>query len=164
MQQNISDWGWQISSFLRVLKKQGFLIALNKALHYIFMVSRRYFDLYGIMNSLRFKKFKIFTSCHIRQLLPKSTEIPHPVGIVIGGWANIGENVQLNQNVTVGNKNSEAPDIKDGVVICSGAIVIGGITVGENSIIGANSTVLSDIPPNSIAVGTPAEVVNKVEE
>jgi len=62
MQQNISDWGWQISSFLRVLKKQGFLIALNKALHYIFMVSRRYFDLYGIMNSLRFKKLVVLQS------------------------------------------------------------------------------------------------------
>ena len=100
-------------------------------------------------------------SCSISQDLPETVRLPHPVGIVIHANANIGENVSIYQNVTIGIKRgkSEVPEIKDNVTLYSGSVVVGDVTIGENSLIGANSVVLDDIPPNSIAAGVPARVV-----
>ena len=65
--------------------------------------------------------------------------------------------------MTIAGKSGEgAPTIEDKVEIGAGAVILGGITLGKNSIIGANATVTTDIPPNSIAVGTPAEVIKEV--
>ena len=96
----------------------------------------------------------------IRQRLPSSTKLPHPTGIVIAGGWEIGENVQINQNVTLGTTPGEGyPVIEDNVTIYANSVVIGGITIREGSTIGANSTVIDDVPPNSTVVGSPAEVV-----
>lgn len=59
---------------------------------------------------------------------------------------------------------SEPITIKDGCWICSGAIVCGGVTIGENSIVGAGAVVTRDVPPNSIVMGIPAKVVRQVDE
>lgn len=107
-------------------------------------------------------------ACDIRQKLPKSTKLPHPTGIVIAGGCCIGENVKINQNTTIGVRypsdderydSDRYPTIEDNVWICSGAVVLGNVTIGENSIVGANATVIRDAPPNSTAVGTPAKIL-----
>ena len=87
----------------------------------------------------------------------------HGVGIVIGETAIIGDNVSLFQGVTLGGTGKETgqrhPIVQDGVLISAGAIVLGPITIGSNSKIGAGSVVVHDVPPNSTAVGVPARVV-----
>ncbi|MGE7186653.1 serine O-acetyltransferase [Peribacillus sp. NPDC006672] len=89
--------------------------------------------------------------------------IDHGMGIVIGETCEIGDNVSVFQGVTLGGTGKEKgkrhPTIKDNVLIATGAKVLGSITVGENSKIGAGSVVLKEVPPNSTVVGIPGKVV-----
>jgi len=89
--------------------------------------------------------------------------IDHGMGVVIGETTEIGDNVIIYQNVTLGgtgkDKGKRHPTIQSNVMISSGAKVLGPITVGENSKIGANAVVLKDVPPNSTVVGIPGRVV-----
>jgi len=102
---------------------------------------------------------KIF-SCQIPCRHLKTVKFPHPVGIVIGDGARIGRGVRIYQNVTIGLTENQAganeadyPTIGDEVVVYAGAVIIGGITIGERSIIGANAVIRTDIPPDSVAFG-----------
>ena len=83
--------------------------------------------------------------------------IDHGMGVVIGETCEIGDNVTIYQGVTLGGTGKEKgkrhPTIKDNALIATGAKVLGSITVGENSKIGAGSVVLRDVPPNSTVVG-----------
>jgi len=91
--------------------------------------------------------------------------IDHGMGVVIGETCEIGDNVTVYQGVTLGGTGKEKgkrhPTIKDNVLIATGAKVLGSITIGENSKIGAGSVVLKDVPPNSTVVGIPGKVVVK---
>ena len=71
----------------------------------------------------------------------------------------IGEDCRIYQQVTVGFKGEHAPVIGNRVSIAAGAIVIGGVNVGDNSYIGAGAVVISDIPSNAIVAGVPAKVI-----
>ncbi|MHC0039228.1 serine O-acetyltransferase [Pseudoneobacillus sp. C159] len=89
--------------------------------------------------------------------------IDHGMGVVIGETCEIGDNVTVFQGVTLGGTGKEKgkrhPTIKDNALIATGAKVLGSITIGENSKIGAGSVVLKDVPPNSTVVGIPGKVV-----
>lgn len=89
--------------------------------------------------------------------------IDHGMGVVIGETCEIGDNVTIFQGVTLGGTGKEKgkrhPTIKDNALIATGAKVLGSITIGENSKIGASSVVLKDVPPNSTVVGVPGRVV-----
>lgn len=87
--------------------------------------------------------------------------IHHFGGIVINSNAQIGENCDLHHGVTIGNKNSGGPSpaIGDRVTIGVGAVVLGGITIGNDVEIGANAVVVDDIPDHSIVVGIPGKVI-----
>jgi serine O-acetyltransferase len=89
--------------------------------------------------------------------------IDHGMGVVIGETCEIGDNVTVYQGVTLGGTGKEKgkrhPTIKDNVLIAAGAKVLGSITIGENSKIGAGSVVLHDVPPNSTVVGIPGRIV-----
>ncbi|PWA12974.1 serine O-acetyltransferase [Pueribacillus theae] len=89
--------------------------------------------------------------------------IDHGMGIVIGETCDIGDDVIIFQGVTLGGTGKEKgkrhPTVKNNVMISTGAKVIGSITLGENSKIGAGSVVLKDVPPNSTVVGIPGKVV-----
>lgn len=91
--------------------------------------------------------------------------IDHGMGIVIGETCEIGDNVIVYQGVTLGGTGKEAgkrhPTIEDNVLIATGAKVLGSITIGENSKVGAGSVVLKDVPANSTVVGIPGKVVIK---
>jgi serine O-acetyltransferase len=72
----------------------------------------------------------------------------------------IGENCWINQLVTVGYSNdTDHPTIGNNVTIQTGATVIGKVRIGDNSKIGANSLVISDVPPNVTVMGVPAHIV-----
>ncbi len=89
--------------------------------------------------------------------------IDHGMGVVIGETAQIGDNVTLYQGVTLGGTGFAAgkrhPTVQDNVTIGSGAKLLGPITVGHGSKIGANSVVIHDVPPNSTVVGNPGHPV-----
>ena len=91
--------------------------------------------------------------------------IDHGMGVVVGETAVIGNNVLLYQGVTLGGtgieKGKRHPSIGDNVVIGAGAKVLGNITIGENSYIGANAVVVKDVPPNSTVVGVPGRITKQ---
>jgi serine O-acetyltransferase len=89
--------------------------------------------------------------------------IDHGMGVVIGETAEIGENVTLYHGVTLGgttlNKGKRHPTLEDNVVVGAGAKILGAIVVGAGSRIGANAVVVKAVPPNSVVVGVPGQVV-----
>lgn len=86
--------------------------------------------------------------------------IDHGTGVVIGETAVIGDDVLIYQGVTLGGKaldqEKRHPTIGDRVMLGSGAKVLGPVTVGSDSAVGANAVVVTDIPAGAIAVGIPA--------
>ena len=99
------------------------------------------------------------------KLYKQKVFFPHPIGIVIGLKVEIGKSCIVYQNVTIGTKdtfdnlNSRYPKIGKNVVIYPNSIIIGDIEIGDNSIIGAGSLVLNDVPSNSIVAGSPARII-----
>ena len=91
--------------------------------------------------------------------------IDHGNGVVIGETAIIGDNVLLYQGVTLGGTGKEKgkrhPSIGNNVVIGAGAKVLGNISAGDNSYIGANAVVVKDVPPNSTIVGVPGRITHQ---
>ena len=85
------------------------------------------------------------------------------MGVVIGETAEIGDDVTLYQGVTLGGTGfatgKRHPTVQDNVTIGSGAKLLGPITVGHGAKIGANSVVITDVPPNTTVVGNPGHVV-----
>jgi serine O-acetyltransferase len=87
--------------------------------------------------------------------------IPHPNGIVTGGEVQLENDVVLLQQVTLGcrsayagnSKNDGDPTLKEGVYVGPGAKILGRITVGEWSIVGANAVITENVPAYSIVVG-----------
>ncbi len=89
--------------------------------------------------------------------------IDHGMGVVIGETAEIGPNVTLYHGVTLGgtslSKGKRHPTLEEGVVVGAGAKILGNILIGANSRIGANAVVVKPVPPNSVVVGVPGQVI-----
>jgi len=89
--------------------------------------------------------------------------IDHGMGVVIGETAEVGENVTLYQGVILGGtslkRDKRHPTLERNVVVGTGAAVIGAITLGEGTRVGAGSVVVKDVPPNSVVVGVPGRVI-----
>ena len=100
---------------------------------------------------------------HPGALLGRRLFIDHATGVVIGETSIVGSDVTMYQGVTLGGTGKghgkRHPTVCDGVFIGNNANVLGNITVGENSRVGAGSVVLTDVPPNSTVVGVPAHIV-----
>lgn len=120
-----------------------------------------------MVRNRRFGIYHNFCDIPSDAFLPKTTIFPHhALGIVIGHGVKIGENVSISNFVTLGNRAGNhpgVPTIEDGVVLHPYCCVLGNITIGKNSDIGAYSLVLDNIPPNSVAYGIPAKVIRKKE-
>lgn len=148
-------------------QKEVFLYPYVKALYW-----------YRIAHKL-YEKGHFYTARRISQRMARKTGIEihpgaqigegffidHGHGVVIGETTIIGNNVTLYQGVTLGGTGHETgkrhPTIEDNVMVSSGAKVLGSITIGENSKIGAGSVVVSDVPPNSTVVGVPGKVIKR---
>jgi serine O-acetyltransferase len=91
--------------------------------------------------------------------------IDHGMGVVIGETSIIGDDVILYQGVTLGGtgkqKGKRHPTIGNNVVVGTGAKVLGDISVGDNSYVGANAVVIKDVPPNSTVVGVPGRITKQ---
>ncbi len=90
--------------------------------------------------------------------------IGHLGGIIVNPLAKIGKNCNISHGVTIGaSKRGDkegVPTIKDNVFIGPGAVLLGDITIGENSAIGANAVVNKDVPPNTTVGGIPATTIS----
>jgi len=133
---------------------------------------------YRIANKLYRNNFKAFSrlimginqiithiDIHPGATIGRRVFIDHGTGVVIGQTAIIEDDVLIYQGVTLGGVSLTAgkrhPTIKRGVVIGAGAKILGNITIGENSKVGANSVVVRNVPENSTAIGIPAHVIQK---
>ena len=94
--------------------------------------------------------------------------IDHGMGVVIGETAEIGDDVLIYHGVTLGGvslkKEKRHPTIGNNVIIGAGAKILGPITIGDNTKIGANTVVVKDTPPNATVVGIPGRVVAEVKQ
>lgn len=94
----------------------------------------------------------------------KNLFIDHGMGVVIGETAVVGDNCTIYHQVTLGGTGKEKgkrhPTLGDGVLVSTGAKVLGPITIGNGAKIGANAVVLADVPENATAVGIPAKVIS----
>ena len=87
--------------------------------------------------------------------------IQHGFATVIAAQS-IGKNCWINQQVTIGFSNTnDCPVLEDNVTVNAGAKVIGGIKIGENSVIGANAVVVKNVPANCVVVGVPAYIIKR---
>lgn len=100
---------------------------------------------------------------HPAATIGRKVFIDHGMGVVIGETAEVGNHVTIYHGVTLGgtslHKTKRHPTVEDHVVIGAGAKVLGAITIGANSRIGANAVVVKSTPPNSVIVGIPGQVV-----
>ena len=127
------------------------------------------FDLIARIIS-QFSRFLTGIEIHPRAKIGKNLFIDHGMGVVIGETSEIGDNVTIYHMVTLGgiapsiNSNEQRlikrhPTLKDNVVVGSGAQILGPVTIGVNSKIGANAVVTKDVPENAVMVGIPARNV-----
>ena len=134
-------------------------LAWHKLGHWLYR--HRVFGLARFLSQL----VRFFTGIEIHPgaVIGRGVFIDHGMGVVIGETAIVGSDVTIYQGVTLGGTGKETgkrhPTIEDGVVVSAGAIVLGSITVGANSKIGAGAVVIHDVPPGCTVVGVPGRVV-----
>jgi serine O-acetyltransferase len=102
--------------------------------------------------------------CYISLLaeIGPGLKFPHPTGVVIGEGSHVGSSVTLYHNVTLGRhtwNEPGCPRIGDGVVIYTGAVIIGPIKIGEGATVAANSVVNRDVLPKAVVAGIPAKLM-----
>lgn len=85
----------------------------------------------------------------------------HATGVVINGQVIGGDNVFLEHQVTIGAERRQSPRLGNNVFIGAGAKIIGSVTLGDHSRVGANAVVLDDVPAHATVVGIPARVVRR---
>lgn len=114
---------------------------------------------------LRHRFWSMVTGCD----LPINTEVsggllmPHPNGIVIHPNCKIGPNCLIFQQVTLGSNGTGigkgVPTLGGHVDVGAGAKILGGVTIGDNAVIGANAVVITDVPAHATAIGVPARII-----
>ena len=143
-----------------ILTYSGFhALVMYRFAHFLYI--HRYKLLARIVS--QFCKFLTGIEIHPGAKIGYGVVIDHGEGVVIGETAEVGNNVLIYQVVTLGgtgkDKGKRHPTVEDGVMICSGAKVLGPFTVGKNARIGAGSIVLKEVPPNATVVGVPGRIV-----
>ncbi len=112
-------------------------------------------------------RFLTGVEIHPGARIGKGFFIDHGMGVVIGETSELGDNVTIYHGVTLGGtsftRGKRHPTIESNVTIGAGAKVLGPLTVGSSSKIGANSVVIVDVPPNSTVVGIPGKIVLREE-
>lgn len=150
------------SKLLIFLTYSGFhALCMHQVAHFFYLIKLKFIA--RVVSQLT--RFFTGIEIHPAAKIGYGVFIDHGMGVVIGETTEIGNNVLIYQGVTLGGTGKDTgkrhPTIKDNVIICAGAKVLGPITVYSNSKIGAQSVVLRDVPPNTTVVGVPAKVVRQ---
>lgn len=136
-------------------------ILLHRIAHFFY--TRKLIVIGRIISQIN--RFLTGIEIHPGATIGKRLFIDHGMGVVIGETAEIGDDVTIYQEVTLGGTGKEKgkrhPTIGNNVVIASGAKVLGPFKVGDDSKIGSGSVVLNEVPPNCTVVGVPGKVVIK---
>ena len=150
-----------VNTFLPViLNLKGFQsIQVHRLAHFLWQHGRT--DLALFIQSRNSEVFGV--DIHPACVMGRGILFDHATGIVVGETSVIEDNVSILQQVTLGGTGNEQgdrhPKIKSGVLVSTGAKVLGNITVGEGAKIGAGSVVLKDVPPHTTVVGVPARAI-----
>jgi len=134
-------------------------IWIHRIAHWLYR--RRLYFLARLLSHLG--RFLTGIEIHPGAAIGRRVFIDHGMGTVIGETTEIGDDVTIYQGVTLGgtgkDKGKRHPTICNNVVIAAGAKVLGAITVGENSRVGAGAVVVKPVPPNCTVVGVPGRIV-----
>jgi serine O-acetyltransferase len=148
-------------SYLEVILTYAGLHAIwaHRIAHFFF--KKNWFFLARAISQI--SRFFTGIEIHPGAVIGRRLFIDHGMGVVIGETCEIGNNVTLYQGVTLGGTGKEKgkrhPTLQDNVLVATGAKVLGSITIGANSKVGAGSVVLKNVPANSTVVGIPGKVV-----
>lgn len=117
----------------------------------------------SLLYKILFKLTQILTGIELpcEAEIGRNFRIDHFGGIIVSGYARFGDNCVIRNGVTVGLRRVDepaAPHIGNNVDLGAGAKVLGPIRIGDNVHVGANAVVITDVPPNSLAVGVPAVI------
>ena len=120
-------------------------------------------QLWFVVNRLMGKWIEMTTGIMLPEsvIVGRRLSIEHFGSIIIHGKAVIGDDCVLRQGVTIGNLDAvrnAAPRLGNRVQVGAGAKIIGGVTIGDDAVIGANAVVLQDVPAGALAVGIPAQI------
>jgi serine O-acetyltransferase len=148
-------------SLFRVFNEKSSLMKLYRLMEYFNSTK------ISFISRLIMRYIRVVYSCDLPSNLKLGSGVVlkhNGLGVVIHPDAIIGENTQIYQNVSIAGRNNRGtPVIGRNVFIGCGACILGGITIGDNVSIGANSVVLDDIPSNSVVVGIPGKVIKTNE-
>lgn len=122
--------------------------------------------LFSLLYKILYKIVQILTGIEYPCEAPlgRGTRIDHFGGIIVSGYASVGEHCVLRQGVTLGLKNENepvGPRLGNRVSVGAGAKILGAVEIGDDVEIGANAVVLTSVPANSLAVGIPARIIPK---
>jgi len=150
------------SIFEVILLYPGFhAIFFHRIAHWFY--NRKMFFIARLIS--QFSRFFTGIEIHPGAKIGKRLFIDHGMGVVIGETAEIGDNCTIYHGVTLGgtgkDKGKRHPTIGNNVLISTGAKVLGPFKVGDNSRIGANAVVLSEVEPNTTVVGVPGRAVKR---
>jgi serine O-acetyltransferase len=147
-----------------VLYFKGFhAIETHRLAHWLWNRGRRDFALY-----LQSRSSAVFqTDINPAAPMGRGIFFDHATGIVVGQTSEIGDNVSILQNVTLGGTGKATgdrhPKIRNGVLIGAGAKILGNIEIGEGAKVAAGSVVLHNVAPYTTVAGVPAKPVGKVQ-
>ena len=149
-----------IHSSMEVLLYPSFKVMIHYRLaHKLYLSGHYFWARYISQRGVR----KTGIEIHPGAQIGKGFFIDHGNGVIIGETTIIGDNVTMYQGVTLGgtgkDKGKRHPTLGDNVLVGSGAKVLGPFKVGDGARIASNAVVLREVPPNSTAVGVPAQVV-----
>lgn len=151
------------SSIEVILYSSFWAMVFHRIAHRLY--NHRLFFLARIIS--QFSRLLTGIEIHPGAKIGKDVFIDHGMGVVIGETTIIGDDCLLYQGVTLGGVGTgehtckRHPTLHNNVMISAGAKIIGDITIGDNSIVGANSVVLKDVPPNCTVVGVPGMIVKE---
>lgn len=138
-------------------------IQAHRIAHYLWHCKRRVMAV-----ALQSKVSEVFAvDIHPAATIGKGVLLDHGTGIVIGETAEVGNNVSILQNVTLGGTGKQTgdrhPKVSDNVLIGASATILGSIQIGRGAQVAAGSLVLKPVPPKTMVAGSPAKEVGQVK-